>query len=463
MKLYSLPVSLSVISALACSSSNVPDAASEAGPTSIDPGSTSNPDPDTGDAPTSAPGTTEPDPDTGTPADGSGAKFDVGGVTEVGKCETAAAGIYCEENVATECDGNGHVVSSGSCLPGICVTDVGCVVCLEGQYHCSGPRVMTCDANAAPPRWTEVDVCDPVAGEGCDQATGACEVLQPIGTNVVTGNYYQYANFPVGFSGYQGGFDVDSYGDLIYVTDFGGTHVDVYRVDILDSDQDGEAEPNQHPDNPDDNGPIEERTLEYVETINNVLVYDTGLIASEIYALEDRMFVSGTSITEYEFGVDGGSIVTSAPAWTFAGFGGNQGVFSQLGYDDLNQVWYASNEAGRRVLQHDAETDTWGIAFLFPDLAGDHMDGLEVVTDPNTGEPYVYVSDMTSDFIGQYRLDDEEGWVQANLFQYAGTVGESVEGMGFGALNHFWVTGYAALYEIGGGDLSTYTEPAPTG
>jgi hypothetical protein len=34
-----------------------------------------------------------------------------------------------------------------------------------------------------------------------------------------------------------------------------------------------------------------------------------------------------------------------------------------------------------------------------------------------------------------------------------------VEGMGFGALNHFWATGGDSLYEIGGGDLSEYTDP----
>jgi hypothetical protein len=38
-----------------------------------------------------------------------------------------------------------------------------------------------------------------------------------------------------------------------------------------------------------------------------------------------------------------------------------------------------------------------------------------------------------------------------------------VEGMGFGAFNHFWATGGYSLYEVGGGDLTTYVEPAPTG
>jgi hypothetical protein len=86
------------------------------------------------------------------------------------------------------------------------------------------------------------------------------------------------------------------------------------------------------------------------------------------------------------------------------------------------------------------------------------MDGLEVVTDPNTGVAYVYVSDMTSDFLGQYRRDRGGSWVQENLFEYLGTGGH-VEGMGFGAFNHFWITSGETLYEIGGGDLSKYTDP----
>lgn len=57
--------------------------------------------------------------------------------------------------------------------------------------------------------------------------------------------------------------------------------------------------------------------------------------------------------------------------------------------------------------------------------------------------------------------------VQENLFQYNDGTGADVEGMGFGALHHFWIgnCGYGSggvhkLYEIGGGDLDRYTAPA---
>jgi hypothetical protein len=111
------------------------------------------------------------------------------------------------------------------------------------------------------------------------------------------------------------------------------------------------------------------------------------------------------------------------------------------------------------VYQYCETTGTWGIAFDYPDLVGSHMDGIEIVVDPATSITYVYVSDMTSDFLGQYRFDPEMGWVQENLFTYQGTAGSLVEGMGFGALGHFWATGGTELYEIGGGDLGQYTDP----
>jgi len=41
---------------------------------------------------------------------------------------------------------------------------------------------------------------------------------------------------------------------------------------------------------------------------------------------------------------------------------------------------------------------------------------------------------MTSDYLGQW-YHNGTTWVEANLFEYAGTAGH-VEGMGFGALGH---------------------------
>lgn len=56
------------------------------------------------------------------------------------------------------------------------------------------------------------------------------------------------------------------------------------------------------------------------------------------------------------------------------------------------------------------------------------------------------------------RFEPIKGWVQENVFEYAGTPAV-VEGMGFGPLHHFWATGGTQIYELGGGDLASYTEP----
>jgi hypothetical protein len=268
---------------------------------------------------------------------------------------------------------------------------------------------------------------------------------------------------------YQGGCDVDSFDNRIYVS--GGspfeqfiTEIDVYEVELLDSDNDGEAERNQHPDNPDDPGPIEERVLTHIEAIPipNGIMY---LQASEIFAFEDRLIVSGQQLTEIDLSSGETNVIATAPTWATGAISAWPYSVSFLGYDDISETWYAGNEADRRVFHYHPGSDSWGLAFRYPFLAGAHMDGIEVVTDPTTQIAYVYVSDMTSDFIGQYRQDAEEGWVQENLFSYADLTANDVEGLGFGAFGHFWISSLSGhLYEIGGGELNEYLpDPDPAG
>jgi hypothetical protein len=440
VKKHQLAIVLPLVAA--CSSSPKSDSGDDGVVTLTSPGTSASATDGSGSGPGEGPGPGSAD---GT-ADGgpAGPKFDVAAGTF---CEQREAGIYCDENIAIECGAGGSLISEDNCTPDICLPGTGCVECLDGQYTCMADKVMVCNTAVVPAVWQLFETCDPAAGEGCDLGLGACAPLAPVGTNVPTGEYYQFADFQTSATAFLGGYDVDSFEDRLYVLNFSSS-IDVYQVALLDSDGDGVLEPNQHPDNPEEPGAIEQRTITYLETIPG---FGTpSLSTSEIYALEDRIYIGGSQLTENVLGV-GVAPVSSPPGWA--------SWFSQIGYDEVNGVWYASNENARRVFQHDATTNTWGIAFLYPELAGDHMDGLEVVTDPNTGIPYVYVSDMTSDFIGQYRMDPVEGWVQENLFSYSGTSGAPVEGMGFGALNHFWATAGSSVYEVGGGDLGDYTEP----
>jgi hypothetical protein len=275
-----------------------------------------------------------------------------------------------------------------------------------------------------------------------------------IDTTGPTGEYYQYATFSVGDgSGYLGGGDVDTWGNYIYVNR-DGSHLDVYTVSLADTDGDGAIEPDQHPDNPDATDPMEARTLTYVKTYDVPALDDATV--GEIYAASDRVYFLGEDegdIYQYVFATSSTSKVVDSTTFDL----------SQLGYDDVNGVWYASSEQARTVYSWDGSS--WQFEFSYVDLAGSHMDGLEVVTDPDTGIPYVYVSDMTSDYLGQWRYNTTTtSWVEENLFEYDGTAG-LVEGLGFGALGHFWATtGYdsaGTLYEIGGGDLGGYVPPDP--
>ncbi len=372
-------------------------------------------------------------------------------------CQGNGGKLICHENAALTCDGNDEVAAQQNCGDEVCVPGTGCVLCIAGQFSCYGNQVRACNTSTNPIQWDLLDTCDPTLGMGCNPKIGICEQLQPIGNgpNNPTGSYYQYARFVKGASVFKGGCDVDSWGDYLYVNHGAwyedGSVLDVYKIELLDSDGDTKLEPNQHPDNPDKPGAIEERVLTFV---GSHAVPSLGMVHhSEIFAREDRIYFLNApanpgTIYQYVFANQTTTAVVTAPGIEFA----------QLGFDDTTDTWYASRETARMVYSYHAPTGEWVAEFAYPNMAGSHMDGMEVVTDPNTGTSYVYVSDMTSDYLGQYRRERGGTWQQENLFEYVGD-GDHVEGMGFGVLNHFWITSGNELYEVGGGDLQKYVLP----
>jgi hypothetical protein len=391
--------------------------------------------------------------------DGANTKFDLDDNGDI--CSGKDAGIYCMATVAVECDGSGGATDTTNCLPGQCVPDEGCVACVDGQFACHGPRVMSCNTGGAAPTWDEIEVCDSAGQMVCDSGLGTCIPLAPIGDIVPTGEYYQYAVFDLTAGGFSQVSDVDSYGNRIYfvaMKDFSTLTIGVYDVELLDSDGDGKLEPNQHPDYIDDQGPVEERVFTFVESFP--ITDNPGAFPNimELYATDTTLVYSGPiDVKERVLATGVTTQIAPMPTWITST---SYQWLAFLGYDEINDVWYSGNEAARRVFQYDKASGTWGYAFEFPMLAGDHMDGIEVVVDVTTGTPYVYVSDMTSNFIGQYRHDPDLGWVQHNLFSYVES-GAPLEGFGFGALNHFWVGSLGqTFYELGGGDLTEYIDPA---
>jgi len=379
-------------------------------------------------------------------------------------------------------DGN-HLAPGCACVPGTvkCVNgkEVTCnsegdwgppgdlcnQICKAGQFSCECNQVMQCDVGP-PAKWVPKSpalVCNAATGQKCDAQTGTCKALTPTGSNVPTGTYYQYAYFTPSNSVLKittNVDDVDTYGDYLYVNRgpwySPGVALDVYKIALLDSDGDGLLEPDQHPDNPDHPGPIEKRTLTFIKTyVAGTPDFAPMGIAhrGEMWATETSVFVLGPpnqgDISEYNLTTK----TTTVIADSTAAFN-----LSMLGRGDKDGKWYAGYEGARRVYSFCPAQKAWMAEFAYPDLAGSHMDGLEVIVAPATQVQYVYVSDMTSDFLGQYRQDANGHWVQENLFQYKGVTGAAVEGMGFGTLNHFWVASGGAVYEIGGGDLAGYLE-----
>lgn len=386
-----------------------------------------------------------------------GLKFDLGGASF---CESKAAGLFCDGKTSVQCDGNGGITDTTACSPEICVEGQGCVACAADQWTCKGPRVMTCNTQGVP-YWEQVQVCDPGNNQYCDISVPGCSPLAPIGDVEPTGEYYLYSTFSPTADGFTTIADVDSYGNRVWFVAWLANQLvaAAYDVSLLDTDGDGMLEAHQHPDSTDQPGVMEERVFTFVQSFP---ISNDGAIPHqmELHATATALSWAGPNqITQYDLATGVTSQVAPKSAWIGALY---YPYLAFLGYDDVNDVWYSGNETARRVFQYDAETMTWGYAFEFPVLSGDHMDGMDVVTDTSTGIPYVYVSDMTSNFIGQYRHDPVLGWVQENMFSYAESSGVPVEGFGFGALNHFWVGGWDqnSFYEIGGGDLTEFLDPA---
>ena len=295
--------------------------------------------------------------------------------------------------------------------------------------------------------------------------------------------YYEFSSFHWDGTDFRGGSDCGSYGNQIFVHN-GSRIIDVYTVSIGDMDKrdqtpflvglDGDYGTIDDVPNPD----YQTRTLTYNKTITLGGSIPIGAVESaEIFVDSRGIFIGGGDSGGYSyndvlhFDIDGnylGKAVTATGS-------SNRPAF--LGYDSNSGKWFGADEYGRDV--YSSAGGNWTYEFTWPDMSGGHGDGLEVVISPD-GKTFVYVSDMTSNFIGQWAEGDnpdtttvETGWNEWNQFDYAELMGGSakdVEGMGFGALGHFWVTsaywaggsGNAYLYELGGGDIGGYTpDPDP--
>ncbi len=259
-------------------------------------------------------------------------------------------------------------------------------------------------------------------------------------------DYFIYGNITA--SGYAvDGYKLNNTAGLLYV-DNGGTCY-IYQVSIPVG-----ADPNQHPSNPEAQGEMAERT--FIQVDSYLFNADCSCAAShhaEFYVDADHDYIyygAYNGIYKWVRNANGSfgaylGRVTDKDGSDIPGNGDET-----FAYDVDNNIFYSCSR-GRTVHSFDADVDTaWKTEFTYPTYGGGHHDGMEFVND------YLWISDMTSDMIGQWEKQPDGSWIEKNNFTYS--YGEHVEGMGFGPLGHFWVTSGSKLYELGGGKLQPEIE-----
>ena len=279
-------------------------------------------------------------------------------------------------------------------------------------------------------------------------------------------NYYLYGSFNPGVGPLCGvdGF-VDEYGQIEgipgaeYVIFTGGAVYSgeitayIYRVETA-------GDPETHPDNPDNTGPINPRTYTFV---SSHYMGNYGSAHDNAFYVDETGIYYGASDNGYD-GDPGWATLMGGAIWRWdfqwnllecvvtPAAPGTQ----TLARNDLNGDWWAGS-GNRRMYKWDGTA--WVYQFTAPHLGGGHHDGLEII------ENSLYVSDMTSDAIQQFRLDNDGNLMDPPTIPYRTfyyTASPSVEGLGFEPNGHIWFTGGGAgLFEIGGGDLQVSLSGIP--
>jgi hypothetical protein len=275
--------------------------------------------------------------------------------------------------------------------------------------------------------------------------------------SVQADDYYNYGDFNpgVGYTTGVGGY-VDTAGrvegiaggEYLFFTggpSYGGdTYAYIYRVETA-------GDENMHPLNPEATGPIAPRTFTRVGDPYLVGNYSSGH-ENEFYVNDSGIYYGADDfgITHWDFGWLNRAVIgptTPGTTQTFA-------------YHEASGTWWAGGTY-REIYRSDGSP--WTYLFTHPNLSGDHHDGMEIIGNS------LFISDMTSDMLIQYRLDAAGNVLDApgspyKTFSYSAS--PPVEGMGYGPNNHLWISGWSSgtVYEIGGGALQKEigpTIPAP--
>ena len=262
----------------------------------------------------------------------------------------------------------------------------------------------------------------------------------------VSAIYYNYTTWNTGYSnayGVDGWVGSDNIDRLIfYNNSFGSSSAHVYQVSTL-------GNPNLHPDNPDATGPIAPRTFVHEYTFN--LHNNNYSHENEFYVDSDNgyFYLGATNgIEQYDFS---GNYIT-----TLGTPSPNEGGYStqSLAYNESTNDWYAATigfDSTADVYMLDGDNLAMGWNFLFATPVSNHHDGMEVLSN------------------GNLLLADYNGTI--NEYTVGGTFVTThthdpfpieLEGMGYGALGHYWGGSHQGIvFEFGGGSLVEVPEPRP--
>ncbi len=267
-------------------------------------------------------------------------------------------------------------------------------------------------------------------------------------------DYYNYGgwNPGIGYTTGVGGY-VDTAGviegivggEYLFVMggpSYGGSHsAYTYRVDTV-------GDENLHPSNPDATGPIAPRTFTQVGSSYYVGNFTSGH-ENAFYVNDSGIYYGADDygITHWDFGWANRAVIAPTTPITTQTFA----------YHEASGTWWAGSTY-RHILR--SSGGAWTDLGIHPNLSGDHHDGMEIVGNS------LFISDMTSDVLIQYRLDAAgnviDPWATPyKTFNYSEAA--SVEGMGYGPNSHLWISGWnsGTIYEIGGGELQGELNPIP--
>ncbi|MBN2456930.1 MAG: S8 family serine peptidase [Sedimentisphaerales bacterium] len=270
------------------------------------------------------------------------------------------------------------------------------------------------------------------------------------------GDYYRYSAFQpehetggsYGVDGYVGSDGIDR---IIYYND---ANAYIYTVSIPEG-----ADEHMHPDNSASTGPVAPRTFtlelsfdlgsEFTgggsDNFNHQCEFYVDAANNEIYLGA----YDGILKYVYEYDVDEG-IYNYVYDSTVAPPPNNleEEWIQSLAYDPDTRTWYTGSGTTGRVWKYDATQGTqgqWEVAFTYTPIAeGGHHDGMEFING------YLFLADYAGDHIQQFTPDG----TLIDIY-YHDQFDHEVEGLGWGALHHFWAGSHGVAMEGPYGNMIT--------